>query len=343
MKNYSTQFLVIFIAILFVTSCKSTPSTYVGDWATRASFAGIARKGAVVFVIGNQAFVGTGYNVGNNKFLRDFWVYDVVKNNWTSVAPFPGAGRNNAVAFSIGSKGYVGTGYSNEGGINRQLTDFYSYDPTTNSWSKISDLPGPARKGAVAFTVNNTGYVGTGVSIDTTGVTNSLGDFYAFNAASNTWKPVSGYPGAKVDGAFAFVLNGQAFVGGGQSNGQLSTQLYTYNPTADVWYRKARLDSNLSGVSRSYGVAFALNGTGYITTGIYGSNTCYAYNPANDTWTQKTALEASSRQEAVGFALSTGLSNGYSAFIGTGFSGGSSSPFDDWWAFNPNAAKIDNN
>jgi len=346
MKKYSTYFLVLFAAVTtFFVSCKSPTTTLLGDWSQRAVYAGLARNGAVVFVIGNQAFVGTGYNKDNNQWRRDFWVYDAVKDNWTQIAPLPALGRVNAVAFSAGGKGYVGTGYSNEGGVNKQLTDFYSYDPTNNAWTKVSDLPGPSRTGAVAFAVNNTGYVGTGVSRDTTGVTNGLGDFYAFSPASNTWKAVSGYPGAKVNGAFSFVINNLAYVGGGQSSNGVDNGLYLYNPNADRWYKKARLDSNINSVPRSFAVSFALNGTGYIATGTNGQGTsCYAYNPGNDTWTQKTSVETNiGRSEGVGFALTTGLPNGYSAFLGLGTPGASSSPQYDWWAFNPDAAKIDNN
>lgn len=333
----------MFAGAVLLASCKPSVTTLNGDWKTQASFQGLGRNGAVAFVIGTKAFVGTGYNRDNNKWLKDFWVYDAVKNSWATVAAFPGAGRVNAVSFAAGGKGYVGTGYDGVGNTN--LNDFYSYDPAANAWTKIANLPGPNRRGSVAFSVSNTGYVGTGLSTDTTGVTNALSDFYAYNATTNVWNATSGYPGLKVYNAFSFVINGKAYVGGGAANGAANNQFFQYNATNDIWYKKARLDSNNAAVPRYSCAAFAQNNLGYIAngTGSQAYGTCFEYTPSNDTWNQKTSFEGNGRYDCIGFAFDSGITGGYNAFIGLGTSSASATPFYDLWSWNPNVARIDQN
>jgi len=343
MKKNLKLVLLLFAGITFLASCTKTTSSLTGDWKTQASFQGLGRNGAVVFVIGTKAYVGTGYNRDNNKWLNDFWVYDAVKNNWTLIAPFPGVGRVNGVAFAANGKGYVGSGYDGVG--IRNVSDFYSYDPTANAWTQIANLPGPTRRGAVSFSVNNVGYVGTGLSTDTTGITNGLGDFYAYNAGTNVWNAVSGYPGLKVYNAFSFVINNIAYVGGGAANSTSNNQFFQYNAAADTWIKKARLDSNNAAVPRYSCAAFSQNNLGYIAngTGSQSFGTCFEYTPSNDTWNQKNNFEGSGRYDCISFSMPTGLTGSYTSFIGLGTQGASSTPFYDLWSWSPTVARIDNN
>ena len=343
MKKNLKLVLLLFAGITFLASCKPSNSTLTGDWKTQASFQGLGRNGAVCFVIGTKAYVGTGYNRDNNKWLKDFWVYDAIKNNWTQIASLPAAGRVNGVAFAANGKGYIGSGY--DGVANANLNDFWSYDPAANAWTQVANLPGPTRRGAVSFTVNNTGYVGTGLSTDTTGVTNALADFYAFNAVTNTWNSTSGYPGLKVYNAFSFVINGIAYVGGGAANSAPNNQFFQYNAAADTWIKKSRLDSNNASVPRYSCAAFTQNNLGYIANGTGSSafGTCFEYNPGNDTWNQKTNFEGTGRYDCIGFSVLTGLTGNYTAFVGLGTQGASSTPFYDLWSWSATTARIDNN
>ena len=105
-------------------------------------------------------------------------------NNWNIIATDTAfAPRINAVAFSANGKGYVGTGRDD----NSVLSDFWSYDPDLNKWSRIADIP-VNRYGAVAFSIGNLGFVGTGYN------SKALLDFYSYDPATNLWAQISNYP-----------------------------------------------------------------------------------------------------------------------------------------------------
>lgn len=62
------------------------------SWVKVADFPGqTGRSGAVAFVMGNKAYVGTGYN-GKDR-LKDFWEYDPATNSGTRKADFGGTAR----------------------------------------------------------------------------------------------------------------------------------------------------------------------------------------------------------------------------------------------------------
>src|SRR5689334_18556277 len=86
-------------------------------------------------------------------------------DSWLQRADFPFQ-RSGAVSFNIGNKGYVGTGYKY---LLVLYKDFWSYDPVSNTWTQVADVPGPERTEAFGFAIGNKGYVGAG---------NSSQDFY---------------------------------------------------------------------------------------------------------------------------------------------------------------------
>ena len=104
----------LFVAGLFFAGCHSNDDE-VGNWKKVESFGGMGRLGAVSFVLGERAYVGTGISE-NARELKDFYYCtansdkDIVWNRDT--ATFPGGARLGAVAFSTGKVAYVGLGYS---------------------------------------------------------------------------------------------------------------------------------------------------------------------------------------------------------------------------------------
>lgn len=323
--------------LLFCTfclaACNNEDDTVdpVGNWTQISPIEGVARNAAVVFVINDKAYVGTGYD--GDERLTDFWEFDAANQTWKQVANFGGSARNNATAFSIGNKGYVGTGYDN---VYRK--DFWEYDQANNRWTQKTDFGGTARQMAVSFSIGGSGFVGTGY----TG--NYVSDFWRFdpNETSNgydvygnpmgSWVQVASYGGKnpKRRGAVSFVIDGQPYVGTGESNGANQSDFWTYNPEANNWTEVAELeDEDETAFPRSFAAAFALDNKGYVTLGSSGSNLSdvWEYSPDLDAWEQKTSFEGSARIYAVGFAI------GNKGYIGTGSS--STYRFDDFWAFSP--------
>ncbi|GAB4340097.1 MAG: kelch repeat-containing protein [Calditrichia bacterium] len=331
-KIYLWMFLILFV-LSFVVGCSNDEDEedIIGNWVELSDFEGVARSDAVVFTIGNKAYVGTGYD-GTDR-LRDLWEYDPELNNWTRKADFPGVPRSGAVGFGTDSKGYVGLGYD---GTNK-LKDFWEYDPVTNKWDSIPEFGGSARYSAVAFSINNKGYVGTGYD------GNNLKDFWEYDPATKKWTQIISLPGAKRRDAVAFVIDGKAYICTGVNNGTYEDDLWEYDPATQTWSKKRDIsdksddeyDDEYYSIVGANKVAFAINGKGYVVTGGQGTAGTYTweYDPKADLWTEKTALEASGRIEAVGFAL------GDMGYVATGRTG--SYYLDDLWGFRPNVEQVD--
>jgi N-acetylneuraminic acid mutarotase len=316
------------VSVLFLACNKTSSSssgTTTGNWINRYEMNGNVRSEAVSFVIGDTAYVGSGYD--GSERLNDYYAYDAATNSWYQTADFPGTARNSAFAFSAAGKGYVGAGYD---GINK-LKDFWQYDPSVNAWTQKQDFGGTARYDATAFALNNIGYVVAGFD----GA--YLKDFWQYDPSSDTWTEKPNGIGSKRSAAVGFVYNNEAYIVTGTNNGQLVTDFWKYSASTDTWTELRKIsnvsdesyDDDYSDIVRSNAVAFVMGDYAYLSTGENGSyiSNTWRYNFATDIWERRTAFEGAARSGAVGF----GVQN--RGFVTTGRS--SSNYFDDVYEFNP--------
>ncbi|MEJ5089531.1 N-acetylneuraminate epimerase [compost metagenome] len=332
--NKKNWLLVILACVVtFSTySCKSKNSDdtdEVIEWTRGSAFDGGARSGAVSFLINNIAYVATGIATEGQVSVRkkDIWAFNPTTETWSQRAEFPGVARNGAVAFAIGNNGYVGTGFD---GTNA-LSDFYKYDATANTWTKIADLPADAsRYGAVAFSVGGFGYVGTG-SRGNDNNTN-VKSFYRYNPTTNEWKAVESPLRSNRRNGFAFVINNIAYIGGGIDNTAYPEDFFKFD--GENWTPLNDLNRNDNSytynLTRSSTSAFVLNNLGYVVGGLKSTviNTIWEYNPTTDVWNaDNQVFQGSARQDAVGF----GINN--VGYVTTGQNG--SNKFYDTWKFVP--------
>ncbi len=331
-KRNVIYLLLSITTLSILSSCDEVEEDLVGNWMDLSSFGGVERYDAVAFVIGDIAYVGSGYD-GEDRF-SDFWKFE--DGDWEQVAAlgndtanFP---RQSAVAFATDTKGYVGTGY--DGDV--KLKDFWEYDPDANTWTQKEDFPGTARYGAVGFAINNKGYIGTGYD------DNYLKDFYEYDPSSDTWTQIKNFRGDKRREAVAFVIGDTAYVTTGVNNGTCEDDFYKYTPSTGSWEELRKISDNSDSdyddeysITRKCAVAFTIGNYGYIVSGgISSSGTdCWQYDPKKDLWEEKTALEGGARLNAVGFAIGT---RGY---VTTGVS--SSSPMESTLGFDPWEDQID--
>lgn len=353
MSKLFTGVFFLFMLTL-VAACSSNDDDdddLAGDWQRMADYVGVARNGAVGFVINDTAYVGSGVtNSGTSttaKRVGDFRKYNADADDWYLISSLPdGAERAYGVGFSINGKGYVGTG-TNDGSV--ALKDFYEYNPRNNSWRQVASLPAAAaaRWGAVAFTLNGKGYVGCGYD-----GSNDLNDFWEYTPGAGdsdpgTWTQVASIK-SKRQFPFAFVINNKAYVGGGYNNSQADisfyrldgntwTKLHSLNPDGDSEESddiKNNDDYNYN-ISRKSAATFSLDGYGYVTTGNLSSSlsTTWQYNPDRDLWKEVDKFEGSSREAAVGFAIKN------YGYVTTGISG--STRLYDTWRFDLSASDDD--
>lgn len=317
---------------------KDSATASTGDWVRAGVLSGSDRSNAVAFEINGLGYLGTGFD-GSNR-LKDFWEYNPASNGWEQKADFPGNARSEAVGFSILGKGYIGLGYDGS----TLYKDLYEYDQGTNTWTPKADFgtTNPVqdhtvlgRYGAVAFTIGNYGYVGTGYD----GTTKN--DFFKYDPSADIWSPVVSFAGEKRLSAIAFVAGGNAYVGTGIYNGVYQNDFYQFNPTlgtAGLWTKMQSLENGYD-LKRYGAAAFSINNKGYIATGTYTStvkNTWEFTPPTNTTdigsWTQKGDFEGSSRTGAVGLTI------GNRGYVLTGKNG--SSRYGDMWELKPNDTQV---
>lgn len=342
--------LLVVLGGLGLSSChKDDTTTVLGNWTKGNSFAGVARSGAVSFVINNVAYVGTGVDI-NNTYYKDFYSYTPATGSWVKLTPMPAAAanRNNAVAFSANGKGYVGTGYNPTNGA---LSDFWQFDPTLptmvngvstiGTWSQVADFPTPngtGRYGAVAASINNIGYVGCGYD------GNPQKDFYQYDPTANKWTALAnGFPGDKRQFGSAFVINGQMYVGFGLNNLASNTDFYAYNPAGSGTWTRLHDLANISNstvsydnslLQRAYPSTFTIGNFGYVTVGSLSGTArtdCYSYDPTMDLWTKMSSFTGPARFSAVSFGI------GNYGYVGTGKQG--SQPTDDFYYLDPSVTQ----
>lgn len=148
---------------------------------------------------------------------------------WNAKADFAGGKRYGSIALVINNKAHVGTGTSN----GAYPVDFYEFDPavgTSGKWTREEDF-GTASSGvsgrasAVAFVINNKGYVVGGVA------SGNLKDCWEFDPAGDsngTWSQRQDFEGAARNSAVGFSIGNKGYLGTGSG----PYDDLSFNPTA---------------------------------------------------------------------------------------------------------------
>ncbi len=329
---YAATILMFVVAAAACHSVKIIP-TQEGDWLQSAEIGAFPRSNAVSFVIGDTAYVGTGFNEnvqGTQNRLSDFWRF-TVDSGWEQLQDMPGAPRSNATGFALGNYGYVGTGYDGENMYN----DFYQYDPVGKKWARKSDFPGGTRYDAVGFGIQGKGYIGTGFS------NFWLNDFYQYDPQNDNWVRTIGTSGdfSKRRGAVAFIYHDKAYIVTGSTSASMTRDFWKFDPSqAQPWTRlkdiindnTSTYDDGYADIQRESAVAFVKGDSAYLTLGrnVTVMNSTWVYDFANDQWGQRSPYHRQARFGAVAFTISK------RSFIGTGNSGNNTT-FDDFDEFLP--------
>ncbi len=142
------------------------------------------------------------------------------------------------------------------------------------------------------------------------------------------WVKQSDFEGIKRSDAVSFVIDGKVYFGTGYNSNEEEEYMkdfWTYDPKQDYWTRLP----DFPGEARGGGIAFTINGKGYVGIGYNGKEKLkdfWEFDPATNSWTRLADFAGSARYASVGFAL---INKGY---IGTGYDG---SENRDFWEFDP--------
>jgi hypothetical protein len=184
----------------FVDVWKYSPAT--GHWTAKPYLQGNPRSGATTWVYGGKGYIMAGYTAsGNhevNNMAYDFWSFDPHKaetdsthawsqlrdisntNSGTYDDGYTNIVRKYGVGFVIpaGPWNPVDKAYITLGQNGTSVNYTWEYDFATDLWTEKTPFEGAARSGAVGFSVNGRGFVGTGVSQGNAGAFQDLREFF---------------------------------------------------------------------------------------------------------------------------------------------------------------------
>lgn len=298
--------IILTFSILCVCLCCGFSQN---SWDKRESVGGSKRERAVGFAIGGRGYLGLGQDT-LNQMLNDFWEFDPATNSWTQKANFPGAARRDAAAFVIGNKGYVGTGMDNaDAWIGNPLSDFWEYDPATNTWTAKAPYPGNSGMGIYytsGFAVSGKGYFCCGKR----GSSSYTTELWQYTPATNSWQSRAPYPGGGRYGGVAFSIGTLGYFGTGTDENILTQDFYKYNPLTNSWSSI----SALPGAGRFACSSFTLANRGYIVFGTDGGykDELWEYDPLINYWSLKASYPNGERRSGVAFTI------GSKGYAGTG-------------------------
>lgn len=261
--------------VLALSSCSkssSTPNSEEGNWVRRGQFDGAARSGAVSFVINDVAYVGTGYNKDAKGSLIDNFGY--MKDFWKFNIPTETNGN------------------------------YY--------WTQVAEFPGANRTLAVGFSIGNKGYVGTGISNNST----RYNDFYEFDGSS--WTKRADCPLTPRSEAVGFGINGKGYITTGNDGNATQKDIAMFDPSTLVWTSTGI--PTLGGDKRSGAIALVHNNVAYIVGGASNGTVCtdmFAFNGTN--WSEKERIYNAKDDSFDDDYGSAGASTGIGRQFGVGF------------------------
>ena len=110
----------------------------VSNWKRLKDFPGGQRYKGAAFSVHGKGYMGLGTKL-SNAVQNDLWEYTPSSDSWLKVADFPGQGRILPAVFMDADNGYVGGGQSLDNPDQLPLIDFYKFNPSTNTWTRIAD------------------------------------------------------------------------------------------------------------------------------------------------------------------------------------------------------------
>jgi len=144
------------------------------------------------------------------------------------------------------------------------------------------------------------------------------------------WIKKSDFEGFPRSNAVSFVIGDKVYFGTGFNSNEDEEYLkdfWMYDTTRDFWTKL----SDFPGEPRIGGVAFTINGKGYVGVGYNGKvklKDFWEFDPSTNLWTRKADFGGSARYASVGFSL------GNKGYLGTGYDDNDNR---DFWEYDPTA------
>jgi N-acetylneuraminic acid mutarotase len=198
---------------------------------------------------------------------------------------------------------------------------------------KKSDFTGLKRERSVAFSINDVGYVGTG--IDTAEIVKT--DFWSYDDVTDSWTQIADIPGSERRNAMSFTVGNYGYVTGGlntpnatDAGATILNDTWRYDPLTNSWTAMASFPGN-NGNGMYFGAAFSIDDYGYVVGGKHGPNNytdnMYRYDPMTDSWSTMADFPAGVRYQLAALSVTD---KGY-----VGFGTDQDLYRQDWWEYKP--------
>ncbi|MBC7777522.1 MAG: hypothetical protein H7246_18965 [Phycisphaerae bacterium] len=299
-----------------------------GGWESLKDFRNYRDGVAVSSENHGKAFVGFGCEAfaacTQPNLPADIWAFTGSTGEWgiTASSSIPNLlQRTNASAFVIGDTAYyIFGGYQTDSSSAvLPLRDFRKYCISADTWRKGVDPPLACarRVKAVAFSLQDKGYVGSGMDKDGY----ALQDFWEYTPTSGVWRPVDSIP-ARINiggvdqnlgrsDAACFTIGDRAYVGGGIVGPTILRDFWKFIPPEPSdpndpgkWEFCCFFDK---GVPRIEAIAFSIENKGYYGLGYSYNNDVlddfYEFDPSVPGWTKREKFPGGNRRDALGFSL----------------------------------------
>lgn len=176
-----------------------------------------------------------------------------------------------------------------------------------NSWRQLNDFLGGQRERAVAFAIEDYGYLGTGS--DTSEQVRK--DLWRYNPLLDSWTQMADLPGPARRDAIGFSAGGKGYIGLGVDNhvsilGNKMKDLWEFDPILNTWLQKADYPGG-GGDGVFFSTVFVADEKAYVCGGKIGPNLyinqLWEYKPSADAWTERASFPGGVRYLSVSFSL----------------------------------------
>jgi len=197
------------------------------NWTKKASLPSLATDACISYVIGNDIYIGGGYN--ERGFPNEVWKYNTITDKWVQMNRLPSYYRGVSVACGDSLHVFFGTGFRNNN--SKSPNDWWEYNANSDTWIQKESMPDKGRGSAVAFTINNRYFVSTGRHYGGTLTGGFLySDILEYDVIRNCWYHRGDIPNGGRENAISFTINGVGYIGLGENNSRVLNDLWKFNP-----------------------------------------------------------------------------------------------------------------
>lgn len=272
--------------------------------------------GQLQYLDGKLHYMG-GINAARTVSFDEHYVLDLnnLSGGWTNLASLP-APRQHMGSAVYGGKIYIIGGQIGNDATSVAQKDVYSYDPTTNTWTKLADLPVPPNAKGRSHIYSSIAVLGDRILVVAGEIVWKINTdiVSAYSPATNSWTNLTPLP-VKSSGGMVGVINDIIYYTTGNKSsvtfkGIPVANTDTLTPLADAFVRDGSYDSlnfgndtalvvkgsAVSNYTRLSYLKFSfknINNIGSVKLRIYGYNidstaaiNLSSYGVDDDTWTE---------------------------------------------------------